>query len=31
MNKIDTTINFGGFYESIHFGNIESIIESYYD
>jgi len=30
MNKIDTTINFGGFYESIHFGNIESLIESYY-
>tara|TARA_S200002703_G_C3745898_1_gene229488 strand:- start:200 stop:736 length:537 start_codon:yes stop_codon:yes gene_type:complete len=31
MNKIDTTINFGGFYESIHFGNIESVIESYYE
>jgi len=31
MKKIDTTINFGGFYESIHHGNIESIIESYYE
>ena len=29
MKKIDTTINFGGFYESIHDSNIESLIESY--
>jgi len=29
MKKIDTTINFGGFYESIHEGNIDSLIESY--
>ena len=31
MKKIETTINFGGFYESIHDGNIESLIESYYE
>jgi len=31
MNKIETTINFGGFYHSIHDGNIESMIESSYD
>jgi hypothetical protein len=26
---MDTTINFGGFYESIHMGNIDSLIDSY--
>jgi len=25
--NIETTINFGGFYESIHSGNIDSMIE----
>jgi hypothetical protein len=29
--NLETTINFGGFYESIHHGNIESLIESYYE
>jgi hypothetical protein len=31
MKQVETTINFGGFYHSIHDGNIESIIESSYD
>ena len=31
MNKkyIETSIHFGGFYESIHDGNIDSMIETY--
>ena len=31
MKQVETTINFGGFYHSIHDGNIESMIESSYD
>ena len=30
-NLIDTSIAFGGFYESIHDSNIDNMIESYND
>ena len=30
MKQVETTINFGGFYHSIHDSNIDSMIENYY-